>query len=253
MANDAGFPKLALVAGGLLALTSCLAVLDEAHAEDTTVRRPVVRAVAAHPRAKRIAAAQPLTIRRRPAVAPVAVVGGPGFYGDDELLRQHGWDDPRLYYFGPFRTGGQVFYGDQAGSPITRGNAGLGMIAGFGNASGGYGGPHFDSVGGFHGGPGPDAEIDADYASGSLSKPDYAVAPPPYPSVTERVAALSGGVVPSSRAVGRKVVEARGVVGSSDAAKAAFSAPMRHEAPIESAFANGGLRSVGFDTGDDAF
>lgn len=260
MANDHGFTGLALVASGLLALTSCVVAVDDAHAEDATVRHPVVRAVAARPRAARTAAVHPLLIRRRAAVAPVGVVGGPGFYGDDQLLRQHAWNDPRLSYFGPFRTGGQVFYGDQAGSPITRGNAGLGMIAGYGAANGGYGGPHFDSVGGFHGGPGPDVEIDADYASGSLSRPDYAVAAPVYPSVTERVAALDGGVVPRSQAFGsieragvRKVITGRGVAASSEAAKAAFSAPMRHEAPLEAAFANGGLPSVGFETGDDAF
>ena len=65
-------------------------------------------------------------------------------------MPQHSWNDPRLYYFGPFRTGGDVFYGDVAGNPITRGNAQLGQIAGYGPANGGFGGPHFDAVGGFH-------------------------------------------------------------------------------------------------------
>ena len=260
MAKDGRFDVTALIVGSALALTASIMALDDARADDAAVRRPAARAVAAHPRAVRHAAARPLTIRPRAAPVPIDVVGGAGFYGEDQLLRQHGWNDPRLSYFGPFRTGGQVFYGDQAGSPITRGNAGLGMIAGFGSASGGYGGPHFDSVGGFHGGPGPDGGIDADYASGSLSRPDYAVAAPVYPGVTERVAALDGGVVPRSRAsgstdraVGRKVIEGRGLAASSEAAKAAFSAPMRHEAPIEAAFANGGLSSAGFEIGDDAF
>ena len=248
-----------LIAGGLVALAAATLVLDQAQAQEAAIRRPVTRprvAGAVRPRQARVAE-HALTIRRR--ARPVAVVAGePGFV---YAVPQHSWNDPRLYYFGPFRTGGEVFYGDQAGNPITRGNSELGMISGYGSARGGYGGPHFDAVGGFHRGPGPDAKIDADYASGSLSTPEYAFAPPRYPSVPERVATLDRGVVPSTaayasfdRAAGRRMsAEGRSSAAASDDAKAAFSAPMRRQAPVEAAFSNGGLPSAGFQVGNGEF
>ena len=159
MAENTRYGALALIAGGLLAMTASIVALEQAHAAETVVRRPAVHGQVVRPRLARTAAARPLTIRRR-AGAPVDVVGGPGYFGDEYIVRQHAWNDPRLYYFGPFRTGGETFYGDQAGNPITRGNAGLGQIAGYGGARGGYGGPHFDAVGGFHNGPGPDFKVD---------------------------------------------------------------------------------------------
>ncbi len=238
-----------------LALIAALAVgalaPEVASAAEAPVLRPATARPVAHPRAVRSAQARPLTIRRRADARPVAVAAVPDF-ADDYIVRQHGWNDPRLYYFGPFRTGGDVFYGDQAGDTITRGNAGLGQVAGYGAARGGFGGPHFDSVGGFHDSPGPDAGIDDDYASGSLSRPDYAFAPH-YPSVTQRVAALDAGVVrrgadPSGR---KLVAEGRSTTISFEEAKARFAAPMQHQAPLESAFDNGGIGSVGI--GDDAF
>ena len=198
-----------------------------------------------------------MTIRPRPAPGPVDVVGS-GFYGDDYLVRQHSWNDPRLYYFGPFRTGGDVFYGDQAGDSITRGNAGLGQVAGYGAALGGFGGPHFDAVGGFHQGPGPDARIDNDYATGSLSRPDYGDLEPHYASVAERAAALDAGrgLRPASatsgvldRAVSRRMTEGLGTSASLEQAKANFAAPMKRQAPVEAGFANGGIRSIGVDDG----
>ena len=255
MADTNRHGALALIAGGILALTAGVVTLDEAHAAEA-VRRPAAHGPAvARPRPVRTAAARPLTIRRRAGAAPVDVVGGPGIYGDDYLVRQHAWNDPRLYYFGPFRTGGQSFYGDQAGNPITRGNAGLGQIAGYGGARGGYGGPHFDSVGGFHNGPGPDFKVDNDYASGSLSRPDYGDLQPRYPSVASRVATLNTGVVPpSDRATGRRLsAEGRSTLTSFEQAKADFAAPMRREAPVEAGFANGGLSTVGMQVGNDEF
>lgn len=260
MAQNNGRGAVALIAGGVLALTGSVAVLNEAHAAEAGLRRPVVRAGAVRPRVARVAAARPLTIRRRAGLAPVGVAGGPGFYGDEFLVRQHSWNDPRLYYFGPFRTGGESFYGDQAGNPITRGNAGLGQIAGYGGARGGYGGPHFDSVGGFHYGPGPDFKIDRDYASGSLSRPDYGDIEPHYPSVSARVASLNTGVVPPSadpamdRATGRRLqAEGRSSLAAFEQAKADFAAPMRRQAPIEAGFANGGLGTMGMQVGNDEF
>ncbi|RYC30691.1 hypothetical protein D3273_17765 [Lichenibacterium minor] len=264
MADNNGAGAVALIAAGAIAMVAGFMVVDKAHAEGV-VRRPVAGAqagrgrVAARPRAVRTAAAErPLTIRRRAARGPVDVVGD-GFYGDDYLVRQHSWNDPRLYYFGPFRTGGETFYGDQAGNPITRGNAGLGQIAGYGAARGGFGGPHFDAVGGFHQGPGPDAKIDGDFASGSLSRPYYGDIEPRYPSVTDRVASLNGGVVsrPSGvtngaldRAESRRVMSEGGATTASFAqAKADFAAPMKRQAPIEAGFANGGIRSIGIDDG----
>lgn len=266
MAENNRLGALALIAAGAVALAAGVCVVDQAHAAEA-VRRPVAGTpaargrVAMRPRAVRTAAAErPLTIRRRAVGGPVDVVGD-GFYGDDYLVRQHGWNDPRLYYFGPFRTGGDVFYGDEAGNPITRGNAGLGQIAGYGPARGGFGGPHFDAVGGFHQGPGPDAKIDNDYASGSLSRPYYGDIAPHYPSVTERVAALNagaasrpGGVTSTAldRAESRRVIsEGRVSPASFERAKSAFAAPMKREAPVEAGFANGGIESIGI--GDDAF
>ncbi|WP_237479626.1 hypothetical protein [Lichenibacterium dinghuense] len=265
MAENNRTGALALIAAGAVALVAGACMVDEAHAEGT-VRRPVAGAPAARgraaerPRAVRTAAAdRPLTIRRRAAPGAYDAVGT-GFYGDDYLVRQHGWNDPRLYYFGPFRTGGEVFYGDQAGNPITRGNAGLGQIAGYGPARGGYGGPHFDAVGGFHQGPGPDFKIDNDYASGSLSRPDYGDIEPRYPSVQQRVATLNTGVVmrPAGltnaaidRAESRRVMSEGRTNASFEQAKADFAAPMKRQAPIEAGFANGGINSIGI--GDDAF
>ena len=257
MAQNNGRGAVALIAGGVLALTASVAVLNEGHAAEAGLRRPVARAGAVRPRVVRSAAARPLTIRRRAGIAPVGVAAG---YGDEFLVRQHGWNDPRLYYFGPFRTGGESFYGDQAGNPITRGNAGLGQIAGYGGARGGYGGPHFDSVGGFHYGPGPDVKIDRDYASGSLSRPDYGDIEPRYPSPRERVATLNAGVVPRSsdaaldRAAGRQLqAQGRSTLASFEQAKADFAAPMRRQAPVEAGFANGGLGTMGFQVGNDEF
>ena len=262
MAQNHGRGAVALIAGGVLALTASIAVLNEARAAEAGLRRPVARA-AARPRAVRTAAARPLTIRRRAGLSPVGVAGvagGPGFYGDEYIVRQHAWNDPRLYYFGPFRTGGQTFYGDQAGNPITRGNAGLGQIAGYGGARGGYGGPHFDAVGGFHYGPGPDFKTDNDYASGSLSRPDYGDIEPRYPSVSSRVATLNAGAVPRAsdpvmdRAAGRQMrAEGRSTLASFEQAKADFAAPMRRQAPVEAGFANGGLGSMGLQVGNGEF
>ncbi len=258
MAENHRHRALALIAGGFAALASGAFAPEVASAAEAPVVRPAAaaRPVAARgpvgrARAVRSAEARPLTIRRRAGARPVEVAAAPDF-GDDYLVRQHGWDDPRLYRFGPFRTGGDVFYGDQAGDTITRGNAGLGQVAGYGAARGGFGGPHFDAVGGFHDGPGPDAGIDDDYASGSLSRPDYAFAPH-YPSVTQRVASLDAGVVsrgpnPSGR---RLVAEGRSTTVSFEEAKARFAAPMRRQAPVEAGFDNGGIGSIGI--GDDAF
>ncbi len=152
-----------------------------------------------------------------------------------------------------------MFYGDQAGNPITRGNAGLGEVAGYGAARGGFGGPHFDAVGGFHQGPGPDAKVDNDYATGSLSRPYYGDIEPRYPSVPERAAALTGGAVPrpagvtnnaQDRAESRRVMtQGLGTPASFEQAKADFAAPMKRQAPVEAGFANGGIRSIGVDDG----
>lgn len=250
----------ALIVGGLLAMSAGLVVADGAQAAGEVVRRPAPRAAAAKPRPVRSAAARPLTIRRRVAVAPVDVVGGPGFYGDDYLLRQHSWNDPRLYYFGPFRTGGEVFYGDEAGNPITRGNAGLGQIAGYGAARGGFGGPHFDAVGGFHQGPGPDEQIDNDYALGSLSRPYYGGIVPTYPDTQAQLASLNQGAVGRGSASADKRAAVRGdsatgrTNGASfEQAKAQFAAPMRREAPVEAGFANGGLSTMGMQVGNGEF
>jgi hypothetical protein len=255
MANKTRNAALALIAGGLVALAAGVVVLDEAHAAEAVVRRPAAHGAAVRTRLARTAAARPLTIRRRAGVGPVDAVGGPGYWGDEYFVRQHAWNDPRLYYFGPFRTGGESFYGDQAGNPITRGNAGLGQIAGYGGARGGYGGPHFDSVGGFHNGPGPDFKLDNDFASGSLSRPDYGDIEPRYPSVAARVATLNAGVVPASdRATGRRLTaEGRSTMVSFEQAKADFAAPMRREAPVEAGFANGGLSTMGMQIDNDEF
>ena len=264
MADNNRKGALALIAAGAIALAAGVCVVDQAHAEEAVPRpvdgpRAVRGRVPARPRALRTATAErPLTIRRRAAPGPVDVVGT-GFYGDDYLVRQHSWNDPRLYYFGPFRTGGDVFYGDQAGDTITRGNAGLGQVAGYGAARGGFGGPHFDAVGGFHQGPGPDAKVDSDYATGSLSQPYYGDIEPRYPSVTKQVSALNAGAVPRpagaansalDRAEFRHVMaDGRATTASFEQAKADFAAPMKRQAPVEAGFANGGLRSVGIDDG----
>lgn len=152
-----------------------------------------------HLRAVPPVAGRVLTVHRRvPRYAAVRGTGaglyGEGYYGP-ALLRR--WNDPNLYSFGGWRFGGDAFYGDTRGDPITRGNATLGAISGYGGARGGYGGPHFDSVGGFHNGPGPDAGEAAAYASGSISTPVYDRPMPNYPSIKARVAALNTGVVQS--------------------------------------------------------
>ena len=162
-----------------------LATLGSVHAEDAPARHR-----GPHARPLRTAEARPLTVRRH----FIRAAPGPALRDDvyaPSLVRR--WNDPNLDSFGGWRLGGDNFYGDGAGDTITRGNAALGMISGYGPANGGYGGPHFDSVGGFHNGPGPDAEEDADYASGSISRPDYGDSVPHYPSVRERAAALTSG------------------------------------------------------------
>ena len=230
MAESNGNRALALIAGGLFAVAAEIVALNGAHAAERPLRKPV-----AHPRVIRTAE-RPLTIRRR-ARRPVVYAAAPSIV---YAVRPHGWNDPRLYYFGPFRTGGEVFYGDQAGNPITRGNSELGRIAGYGPARGGFGGPHFDAVGGFHNGPGPDAKIDAAYASGSLSRPDYGDIAPRYPSVEARVATLNDGVVPRGDAItpvgdrvsrSRMTAEGHGSTAVFEDAKARFSAPMKHGDP----------------------
>jgi hypothetical protein len=237
----------ALVTGGVIALSALSIATGNARAAEQPVKRS-----AAHPRPVRTVA-RTLTIRRHIA-RPVDVVGTPGFA---YVVPQHRWTDPRLYYFGPFRTGGEVFYGDQAGRPITRGNSELGMISGYGGARGGFGGPHFDSVGGFHNGPGPTAKIDDDYASGSLSRPDYGDIEPRYPGARARAAALNEGVVPrgsltpvSDRAGGRSMVaEGRSTFIESEDAKARFGAPMVRANPDEGLPGGQPLPTLG-DIGD---
>ena len=217
---------------------------------DEPGRRPVPVHHPRGPRATPVRTAEhPLTIRRRVA-RPVDVGASPSFVYE---VPQHSWNDPRLYYFGPFRTGGDVFYGDVAGNPITRGNAQLGQIAGYGPANGGFGGPHFDAVGGFHNGPGPDAGIDADYASGSLSRPDYGDVTPRYASVKARVDSLNEGVVPrdagytpaSDRLTGRRMVAEGRSTASFEEAKARFAAPMVHSDPNEGLPGDQALPSFG--------
>ncbi len=256
---------LALVAAGIVAIAAGSFIVDGARAAEEAVKAPSAapkakaRAAGRLRPARTAAADRPLVIRRRAAPGPYDVVGT-GFYGDDYLVRQHGWNDPRLYYFGPFRTGGETFYGDQAGNPITRGNSGLGQIAGYGAARGGYGGPHFDAVGGFHQGPGPDFKIDNDYATGSLSRPEYGDIEPRYPSVSQRVANLNAGAASRpagvtnsalDRAESRRVMSEGRTDASFEQAKTEFAAPMKRQAPVEAGFANGGIRSIGI--GDDAF
>ena len=227
----------ALWTGTALLIAASLGGPVQAQADDV-VKRPVTVHHPRGPRATPVRTAEhPLTIRRRVA-RPVDVVASPSFVYE---VPQHSWNDPRLYYFGPFRTGGDVFYGDVAGNPITRGNAQLGQIAGYGPANGGFGGPHFDAVGGFHDSPGPDAGIDADYASGSLSRPDYGDVTPHYASVKARVDSLDRGVVPrdasfmasTDRLTGRRLVAEGRSNASFEEAKARFAAPMAHSDPNE--------------------
>lgn len=158
---------------------------------------PLKRRVAAGARPVRMAGPpRALTIRRHLVRrGPGAVVAGAGpawGYGGPGIVRR--WNDPNLYSFGGWRLGGEVFYGDTRGAAITRGNAGLAAISGYGGARGGFGGPHFDSVGGFHPGPGPEAQESDDYASGSISTPDYGGVVPRYPGIKERVARLNAGI-----------------------------------------------------------
>lgn len=174
-----------------------LASANASAAQDTAVK--VHRQ---HP--VRTAAAPALTVHRlhrRPVFADAYIPENPAF------LRR--WNDTRLYSFYGWRLGGDNFYGDRDGSPITRGNASLGTIAGYGPAMGGYGGPHFDSVGGFHNGPGPEAREDEDYATGSVSRPDYGDIVPRYPSIRAQVALLNAGLVESSERSGRRAASAR--------------------------------------------
>ncbi len=174
---------LALAAGAMVAAGSAGAL-----AQDKPLRH---RASPGHH--LRTATMRPLTVHRR----VYRIVRGPVFV-DRGYVRAPGlfrrWNDPDLDSFGGWRIGGDNFYGDERGDTITRGNATIGQIAGYGPARGGYGGPHFDSVGGFHNGPGPDAQEDADYASGSISQPDYGGIVPHYASVRQRVAALGTGI-----------------------------------------------------------
>ena len=94
MAENHRHGALALIAGGLLAMTAGLVALDQAHAAERIVRRPAAHGPVPRPRLARTAAARPLTIRRR-AGAPIDVVGGPGYFGDEYIVRQHAWNDPR--------------------------------------------------------------------------------------------------------------------------------------------------------------
>ncbi|HEX4768125.1 MAG TPA: hypothetical protein VH414_17810 [Lichenihabitans sp.] len=174
---------LAVAAGAMVAAGSVGAL-----AQDGSIRH---RGEPAHH--LRTAGLRPLTVHRRAhRIARGPVVVDRSYERVPSLLRR--WNDPNLDSFGGWRLGGDNFYGDGRGDPITRGNATLGQISGYGPARGGYGGPHFDSVGGFHNGPGPDAQEDADYASGSISQPDYGGIVPHYASVRQRVAALNTGI-----------------------------------------------------------
>ncbi len=162
------------------------------------------RRIASHTRTGGLVAGRVLTVHRHaPRFATLSRrefgYDDGGYYAPAPIRR---WNDPNLDSFGGWRLGGDNFYGDQAGDTITRGNSALGAIAGYGPANGGYGGPHFDSVGGFHNGPGPDVQEDEDYASGSISRPDYGGIVPHYPSVKARVAALMTGV-PRSGTIAR--------------------------------------------------
>lgn len=171
---------------GALAAMLVLLLPAGPSAAETVLRHRVV-----HLRPVRVAA-RPLVVHRR--VARVAPVPDVAVRSVDPVPAFHGWNDPDLESFGGWRFGGDIFYGDQEGDPITRGNAGLGMIAGYGPARGGFGGPHFDAVGGFHNGPGPDAQEAADYATGQIWRPDYGGIVPTYPSPRQRVALLDRGV-----------------------------------------------------------
>lgn len=149
-----------------------------------------------HGRVQHQAGARPLTVhrvaRREGLPRPLLVRREVAPIDRDFVFRD--WNDTRLTRWGPFRFGGNVFYGDGRGDPINYGNPTLAGIAGYGPARGGFGGPHFDSVGGFHPGPGPDAKEDDDYASGSINTPDYDGPVPNYGSAAQRVGALNGGV-----------------------------------------------------------
>ena len=69
---------------------------------DEPGKRPVPVRHPRGPRATPVRTAEhPLTIRRRVA-RPVDVGASPSFVYE---VPQHSWNDPRLYYFGPFRTG----------------------------------------------------------------------------------------------------------------------------------------------------
>ncbi len=146
-------------------------------------------------------AARPLTVRVRPnRILPREARRDDAPPVDDFVFRD--WNDTRLRTLYGFRLGGNVFYGDGRGDPINYGNATLAGIAGYGGARGGFGGPHFDSVGGFHPGPGPEYKESLDYASGRIWTPEYDVPQPRYPSVSGRVAALNAGIAPAGYVVG---------------------------------------------------
>ena len=55
-------------------------------------------------------------------------------------------------------SAGIIFTATSAATPSPAATPSLGMIDEYGGARGGYGGPHFDSVGGFHDGAGPGAQ-----------------------------------------------------------------------------------------------
>ena len=189
-ASAARLSSRRVVRVAVAAVTACslgVATLGAAHAQESDASKPVHK----HVRPIHVADAHPLTVHRR-IYRPAPVVVGEG---DDGPGFVRAWDDPRLTEFFGWRLGGDNFYGDSRGDTITRGNTTLGAIAGYGPARGGYGGPHFDSVGGFHNGPGPEAQEDADYATGSISTPVYDVPTPDYPSVKQQVADLDTGIV----------------------------------------------------------
>ena len=116
-------------------LTLALTIAGAAQAQDAA---PLRRAAPGH--GVRIASERPLTVRHyRPhLISGEPIVAEDGFYDGLGIFRR--WNDPRLDSVYGWRLGGDNFYGDSAGDPITRGNAGLGMIAGYGPARGGYGG-----------------------------------------------------------------------------------------------------------------
>lgn len=177
---------------GSLTLGLVLALAGAAQAQDDSVPRHAARFHHA-------SAAPPLTVHRARIISGEPIVADDGYYDGQGFFRR--WNDTRLDSFYGWRLGGDNFYGDLKGEPITRGNAGLGMISGYGPARGGYGGPHFDSVGGFHNGPNPFAQEAEDYASGSIGQPHYDVPLPRYPSIKQQVADLNTGLAGTGQVI----------------------------------------------------